>query len=71
MSRPPFPPGRAATRPDAARTLPPNVVVLPRRVRDYPSWAALMASYEAAPPAPGKVLPFAPSRGSATRPRGP
>ena len=54
---------------EAARPLPPNVVRLPRRLRDFPFWAALLASYEATPPAPGKVLPFAPPRGPVTRPR--
>ena len=36
----------------------PNVVVLPRRLRRFATWADLLASYEAKPADPGKVLAF-------------
>lgn len=51
---------RPVTIQDIGDVLPPNVAVLPRRVRHYATWADLIASYEPRPGEPGKVLAFVP-----------
>ena len=78
MSRPRFPPGRAATRPhalpagilDERGEVFPNVVVLPRRLRRFGSWAELLASYSAGPAEPAKVLAFVRPGAPPTEPPG-
>ena len=51
---------RPATIQDIGDALPPNVTVLPRRVRDFATWGEFMASYAPGPAEPGKVLAFGP-----------